>query len=110
MFPTGTRAVDPLFRRKLLDRSVEVVEAGKGVLVGGTDDGIGYLMIESWSDRVDLDAVEQALGGMRDCKAMVIDTRPNSGGDESLAQRIAAWFVEGEKVYAKNRYRVKAGK
>src|SRR6185295_6961575 len=34
----------------------------------------------------------------------------NSGGDELLARRIAAWFVDGTKPYAKNRFREKPGK
>ena len=36
-------------------------------------------------------------------KALVIDVRPNTGGDERIARRVASWFVEGEQVYAKHR-------
>jgi hypothetical protein len=108
--PTGTRAVDPLFRADLLAKYLPVKPAGDNGLQGRTDDGIGYLMIASWSSGRDVDAVEAALADLRGCKALVIDVRPNSGGDERLAQRIAAWFVEGTKVYAKNRYRVRPGK
>jgi hypothetical protein len=109
-FPTGTRAVDPLFRLELLDKYVEKQQVGPNALVGRSGDGIGYLMVGEWTDRIDVTAIAKALAGMRDCKAFVVDARPNSGGDESLAQRIAAWFVEGTKVYAKNRYRTKPGK
>jgi C-terminal processing protease CtpA/Prc len=97
--------------RPLLANYLDVETAGnEQALVGRTAGGIGYLMVGSWSQQVDLDAVEKALAGLRDCKAMVVDARPNAGGDERLAQRIAAWFVEGTKVYAKNRYRIRAGK
>jgi C-terminal processing protease CtpA/Prc len=80
------------------------------VLWGRSDDGIGYLVIAAWSKDLDFPAIEQALAALRDCKAMVIDARPNCGGDEALAQRVAAWFVDGRKVYAKQRVRVKAGR
>lgn len=109
-FATSRRAIDPLFRRELLDRHVSTKQAGNDMaLYGRTDDGIGYLMIQSWAAPLDLAAVGEALGTLLDCKAMIIDARANSGGDETMAQRIAAWFVDGTKVYAKNRYRVRAG-
>jgi hypothetical protein len=110
VYPTGTRAVDPLFRRALVERELKLAPAGKQALHGRTDDGIGYLLIGAWTGDLDLDAVDRALGELRSCKAMVIDARPNSGGDERLAQHVAAWFVSGRKVYAKNRFRVQAGK
>jgi len=108
-FGAGSRAVDPLFRRKLLDRYLKVQEAGKNALYGRTDDGIGYLMVGGW-ENLDMAAIERALGELRDAKAIVVDARPNAGGNEDLAQQVAAWFVDGTKVYAKNRYRTGAGK
>lgn len=109
-FPTGTRAIDSLFRADLVPHYVAVKPCGDAALVGRTDDGIGYLMVRSWTRELDLDALDAALAGLRDCKAMVVDARPNSGGDEGLAQRVAAWFVDGIRVYAKNRYRNGPGK
>lgn len=110
-FATGRRAIDPLYRQKLLAQYFKVEQAGNAqALHGRTDDGIGYLMVASWTREVDLDAVDKALGELRDCKAMVVDARPNAGGGEDLALRVAAWFVDGKKVYAKNRYRQRAGK
>ncbi|MFN0241733.1 MAG: S41 family peptidase [Planctomycetota bacterium] len=108
-FATSARAIDPHYRAKLLPRYVPVSPAGKHGLVGRTDDGLGYVMIAAWSDPTEIDAIETALASLRDCKALVVDVRPNSGGDELLARRVAAWFVEGTKVYAKNRSREKAG-
>jgi hypothetical protein len=109
-FPTGSRAVDPLFREKLLAKYLTVDGQGQGFISGRTKDGIGYLMIGSWTSDVDLDQVEQAITKLQDTKAMVVDARPNCGGGEDLAQRIAAWFVEGTKVYAKDRIRNGPGK
>jgi hypothetical protein len=108
--PTGTRSVDTLWRRELLDQYFKVEEAGKNAWCGRSDDGIGYLVVKGWDGSVNLDAIEQALAGLRGCKAMVVDARPNCGGDELMARRIAAWFVDGKKVYAKNRIRERPGK
>jgi hypothetical protein len=109
-FATGTRAVDPLFRQEALTGLVSTRPAGEGALRGHTDDDIGYLLITGWNKSLDLAAIDAALADMRGSKAMIVDVRPNSGGDELLAQRVAAWFVDGDKVYAKNRYRERAGK
>lgn len=108
-FATGTRAVDPLFRRELLERYVRVEPAGKQVLAGRTADGIGYLLIGAWSADVDPEQIGGAIVALADTRALVIDVRPNSGGDERLAQRVAAWFVDGTVTYARHRVRVKAG-
>jgi hypothetical protein len=109
-FGTGSRAVDALFRKENVTKYVSVQPMGDRGLQGRTPEGIGYVMIPAWESAKEVDAVEAALATMRDCKAIVVDVRPNSGGDELLAQRIAAWFVDGTKTYARNRYRERAGK
>lgn len=110
IFPTATRAVDSLFRSKLLMKYFAIQEIDGGGLWGRSEEGIGYLMIENWSDAKLVEEIEKKLPALRDCKAAVIDVRPNGGGNELLAQRVAAWFVEDSKVYAKNRYRAGAVK
>lgn len=88
---TGRRAVDPLFRSGLLQRYLaEQRPIGGLALVGRTKDGIGYLLIRGWTKALDLEAVEAALGEFRDSKALVVDVRPNGGGDEKLARRVAS--------------------
>jgi hypothetical protein len=108
--PVGRRSIDPLFRKDSLSRYVPVQVVGQDGLKGRTDDGIGYVMISSWSNAKEIDEMEAKLPALRDCKAIVVDVRPNSGGDEGLAQRIAAWFVECTKVYGKDRFRTGPGK
>ncbi len=110
VFATGTRAIDPLFRRPLVDRLVKLAPVGKHALAGRSDDGIGYLLIDSWSNDVDAEVLGGAITELADTKALVVDVRCNSGGDEGIAQKVAGWFVTGTKVYAKNRYRERAGK
>lgn len=104
-FGTGSRAVDSLFRRPLVEKLVKVTQVGKQVLAGRTSDGIGYLLIGAWNQDVDPERVGGAIVELADTNAMVLDVRPNAGGDEQLAQKVAAWFVAGTKVYARNRYR-----
>ena len=108
-FAGGTRAVDPLFRRELLDRYVRVEPVGPQALAGRTADDLGYLMIGGWTKEVDPDRIGGAITELADTKGLVIDARPNAGGDERVAQRVAAWFVEGTKTYAKHRVRQRAG-
>ena len=80
---------------------------GRNGLAARTDDGIGYLFVGTFAreQRDDFEKVLDALRGLRDCKALVLDVRSNGGGDELLARRLAAWFVDGEKVYAAHRVR-----
>lgn len=100
-----SRSVDPLFRAKGLARHVRTKRVDDATLYGRTDDGIGYLLIASWAKPVDPERIGTLITELMDCKAMVIDVRPNSGGDERLAQQVAAWFVRGELEYAKHRVR-----
>lgn len=105
-----SREVDPLFRPQLLPRYVKSEKIDNATLYGRTDDGIGYLVIASWQKPVDPQRIGAAITELMDCKAMVVDVRLNSGGDERLAREVAAWFVRGEKVYGRHHFRVGAGK
>lgn len=84
-----------------------LAQRNRTVWTARTDDDIAYLLIASWSvDRTeDLQTVHSILEESGSAKALILDVRPNSGGDESLAKSIAAWFVDGQKTYAKNAYR-----
>ncbi len=72
-----------------------------------TSDDVGYLLIASWTG--DRDAcvaeIEQVLATFKDTTSLIIDVRPNGGGDELMARAIAQWFVKGEHVYSKDAYR-----
>jgi hypothetical protein len=85
----------------------KLARIGKVGLSARTDDGIGYLCVGTFvrEQRDELEKVLEALRTMLDCKALVLDVRLNSGGDEMLARRLAAFFVEGEKEYAGHRVR-----
>jgi hypothetical protein len=74
------------------------------VVTGRYDDGIAYVMIPSWSNeqRKGLEAVFAALP---DAKKLIIDVRPNGGGDELMAREVAGCFIDEPKVYSKNTIR-----
>lgn len=108
--PAGTRLVDPLHRGPLLRRYLASVELrGQGIVVGRTEDGLGYLGIASWSSPGEAELAEKALAELRSTRALLLDVRPNAGGDELLARSLAAWFVEGKKTYARHQLRTGKG-
>lgn len=95
--------VEPLYRTFAVRRTFELQRVSDRVFRGQTEDGIGYLLITGWQEDVDVERLLGAVAEMAAMKALILDVRPNTGGDERLAQRVASWFVEGEKVYAKHR-------
>lgn len=106
--PTFQRAVVANFDLGAITRAFpKARRIGRIGLAAQTDDGIGYLLINSFAreQRDDFERALQALRGLLDCKAIVIDVRLNGGGDETLARRLAGFFVRGERVYAKQRVR-----
>lgn len=68
------------------------------------DGGIFYLLIPSWNDQLkkQIDEIDGILKEHKDAKGIILDVRPNGGGDEVLARNVAAWFVEGTHTYSKN--------
>ena len=79
--------------------------AGDNLTYGRTQDGIGVLNVSGLEDEQLPAQVDAALEELGDTWALVIDLRFNGGGDEGLAQQIAARFVDQERVYSKNQYR-----
>jgi hypothetical protein len=82
-------------------------QRGTGVYTGRFDDGIGYVLIDSW-DASRAEGVRAAidfLAGLKDAPGYVIDVRPNAGGSETLAATLAGCFVAEPVVYARHRTR-----
>jgi hypothetical protein len=110
--PTTRRRLDGNFNFKTLQKQVpELKQLSASVLSGRFDDGIAYIMIASWEkdDELAYKAAFDALRDAADAKAMVVDVRPNSGGDESLAREFAGCFINAPAAYAKDMTR-QAGK
>lgn len=72
---------------------------------GKTDDQIGYVAIDGWSDDAIPGAFDRILDELRDTRGLIIDVRLNGGGSEPLAQRVAARFADRPITYAYSRYR-----
>lgn len=74
-------------------------------LTGRTADGIGYLMLATFATgrRRQVEEAIDALRELRGLRALVIDVRPNTGGDEHLARQLAAWCVHGTRTFALRR-------
>lgn len=81
------------------------------VCTGRFEDGVGYLNLSTWApaSRGDLEPAFVALHDFQDAKAVIIDVRFNSGGDEALARDLAGCFVSKPAVYSKNVYRDPSG-
>lgn len=80
---------------------------GSAVCSGRFEDGIGYILIDSWS-RDRSDALEQAYAAIwefSDAPGLIVDVRPNGGGAEPLAQQFAGCFIDKPVVYARHVYR-----
>jgi hypothetical protein len=103
---THQTGAQPNWNPRLLPKLLPgFTQQNRNVVSGRTDDGIGYVAVATFDRKLrdDVRALQQVLAGLRDCKALILDVRGNGGGDENLAKEIAAWFVDGEKVYAASR-------
>ena len=82
-------------------------QRNRAVWTGRTEGDFGYVLIAGWDRKLEqeLGELQSVLEAFRGTQGLIIDVRPNSGGDENLARAVASWFIEGEKVYAKNAYR-----
>jgi hypothetical protein len=82
-------------------------DSSQFVSTGRFSDGIGYILIKSWKNNESqvLEPVIKAVRTLSNCKMLIIDVRPNGGGSESLAKKVAGCFIQQPTVYAKNTYR-----
>ena len=81
--------VEPLFRTFAVRRTFALDQVSPRVFRGHTDDGVGYLLITGWQEDVDVERLLGAIAEMMSMKALIIDVRPNLGGDEQIARRVA---------------------
>lgn len=80
-----------------------VVLAGR---VGTGADAIGYVAIGTFQlDEAGIAKVIAAIDALADTKALILDVRPNGGGDEKLSARIAGRFAKERVLYARAAWR-----
>jgi len=77
-----------------------------GFLYGLVGDGIGYLHFGGFED-VDksAEAVDEILEVFGDARAMIVDVRHNSGGDDRVGKAIADRFADMKRLYMVTRDR-----
>ncbi len=112
-FSTFQRRYSPNFNFKLLEKVVPQWQKRSDCVYSGRfDDGIGYVLVTTWGPAkpAEVEAVYSALTEFADVKGIVIDVRPNSGGDELLAREFAGCFTAKSAVYSKNASRDKESK
>jgi len=103
----GAGAAFPL--QAVLARLSEKVVHGRNVLAGWIGEGadrVGYLLVASFAlPDEERQLVEKAFDTFRGAKALIIDVRPNGGGDERQAMAIGGRFTPSDVVYARNVFR-----
>ncbi|MBN1392662.1 MAG: Ig-like domain-containing protein [Sedimentisphaerales bacterium] len=102
------RSVTGNYNLKVLEKTIPGWQKrNAAVCTGRFDDGIGYILIDSWS-REQTEALEQAYAAIKEfakAPGLIIDVRSNNGGAEPLAQEFAGCFIDEPKVYARHTYR-----
>lgn len=107
-FATHQRKFTPNFKTELLPELVpNFTQHNSTVATGRFENDIGYILITAWPGGNEA-AIEPAFAFLADAaglKGLIIDVRPNSGGDESLARSFAGCFVRKPAVYSKHESR-----
>lgn len=84
----------------------DLAVVARDTLAGTTPEGHAYLVLGSLPAAPDdAAAVEAAFAARLTAPGLIVDLRPNRGGDEALAQRLAGRMAPGPLVYARARYR-----
>lgn len=110
--PTYSRQVAGNYNLSAIEKLIPDLKGDLDVFAAGkTQDNIGYVLISTWGGRLEaqVDDLENAFAQLSNTKGLIVDVRPNSGGSEPLAKRVAARFVTEPVVYAKSLYRLPDG-
>ena len=109
---TFQRSYVPNFDGRAVGRIVsDLQQVSQGVYrgtIGLGEEQLDYLMISSWRREMK-DSVVAAAQALEEItqqnRGLILDVRPNGGGDERLAGRIARRFLGGTTIYAHQRVR-----
>ena len=73
---------------------------------GWVDEGIGYFHFSAFNDKaVSTAAVDSILAYLANAKALIVDVRRNSGGDDRVCKAIADRFTDQRRLYMVTRDR-----
>lgn len=107
-FPSYVRPVKPNANFAALKDFIPNLQKRSSVVYTGQfEDGIGYILIDSWGNNhaQELEELYTVLWNFNDASGLIIDVRGNGGGSETLAQQFAGCFIDEPKVYAQHVYR-----
>jgi carboxyl-terminal processing protease len=81
-----------------------IVNTSTGMFkMAAINDSIGYILISSWSNQEDVNEFQQYFDNYQSVyekqKGLIVDVRPNGGGNELLALYVAGRFSTGTNVY-----------
>jgi hypothetical protein len=102
---TASRSVPVNWNVDALKRSFpDLAAVNPTFSCGRTEDGIGYVGVNSMaSERADdYEAFPVVMRSLAATRALVVDLRANSGGGEPLGEKVAGWFTDERRLYAKH--------
>lgn len=106
---THARNVIPNINTRWLSKNIPGMKRQSSAVFSGTlQDGIGYILISSWSGTpAEFAPLEVVLKEFKaaNASALIIDVRPNGGGSETYARDFASHFITQPAVYSKSRIR-----
>jgi len=96
----------PNFNPRLIPKLIpQWKQIGKIGLTGSWPDGIRYVAFGTWDDRdpTSMKTLIAAVKEVAEAKApLILDVRPNTGGNEIRAREVAAFFIDKRTVYGKH--------
>lgn len=107
-FGVGMRAVVPNFSSKVLPRAVEnLVRVNSSIYTGTYSDGIVYVLIATWASEraADLSELAKIMDNAKNAPGVILDVRPNGGGNDRFCEAFAKRFLTEKVVYEKIRVR-----
>jgi len=104
-FGTYQANAKPNFNGRVLSQAIpNLTKHSDAVLSGWIDDDTAYLLVTTWDRSANAGQLAaDALQDLRAAKNLIIDVRPNGGGDELHARVLAACFTDEPIVYATNK-------
>lgn len=112
--PFGTFGAPPIAYAHHFDTSVVRVRylgaapattASGKIRYGMLADRIGYVAITTFAGADWGAEILNALAGLRDAAALVVDIRDNPGGSEDVAQVVASHFYDEKRVYRRAQFK-----
>jgi hypothetical protein len=106
--PTVTKQPTPNVNYPVTARSLtDIRQIGRTAFAGRTKrGGYGFLAVASLQQSDgEFERIDEALRGLFDAPALILDLRGNVGGSEFRAQRLASYLAKARTLYARSKIR-----